>query len=174
MKSLTLAVFSVLFFALSANAQVNPEELAPKEYYDFWIGSWEVSWEEGDGKTGRGTNVIEKTLDGKVIQENFRITEGNNAGFKGTSISVYQPRLQKWKQAWADNNGGYFNFTGQLDGEKRIFKTEVSELKDGSKSIQRMVFYDITEDSITWDWEASNDGGKTWALNWRNFYSRMD
>lgn len=174
MKKVSKAVLLFLFLTVSANAQVKSEKLNPDGYFDFWIGKWEVSWDEGSDKKGRGTNTIEKTLDGKVIQENFRITEGNNAGFKGTSISVYQPKFERWKQAWADNNGGYFDFTGQLDGKKRIFQTEVRKLEDGSKSIQRMVFYDITNESLTWDWEASKDGGKTWTLNWRIFYSRIE
>ena len=173
MKIVSKTVLLILFFTVTANAQVEPEELNPAEYFDFWIGKWEVSWDEGNGKTGRGTNVIEKTLDGKVIQENFQITEGGNAGFKGTSISVYQPKYERWKQAWVDNNGGYYDFTGKLDGDKRIFQTEVREQEDGSQFIQRMVFYGITKDSLTWDWESSKDGGKTWTMNWRIHYERM-
>lgn len=173
MKRLSKAVLLILFFTVSANAQVNPEELDPEEYFDFWIGKWEVSWDEGDGKTGRGTNVIEKSLDETVIQENFKILEGQNKGFKGTSISVYQTKFDRWKQAWADNNGGYFDFTGNLDGNKRIFQTGIRELEEGKQFIQRMVFYDITKDSLTWDWESSDDGGKTWTLNWRIHYKRM-
>lgn len=163
----------VLFFPLQLFSQSSLNELESEDYFDFWVGKWKVNWEEGDS-LGRGTNLIEKTLDGTVIRENFRILEGRNAGFKGTSISVYQPRFERWKQAWADNNGGYFDFTGKTDGGKRIFQTEVFEREDGSQFTQRMVFYDITEDSLTWDWESSIDGGETWRLNWRIFYERME
>lgn len=167
-----LAIISLLF-SVQSIAQNSVDDLEPSEYFDFWVGKWEVSWAEGDNM-GRGTNYVEKILDGTVIQENFRITEGANAGFQGTSLSVYQPGLERWKQAWADNNGGYFDFTGKIDGESRIFQTDFNEGEDGSRSLQRMVFYDIKEDSMTWDWESSNDGGKTWTLNWRIFYERMD
>jgi len=162
----------VMLFPLFSLAQTNINELDPEQYFDFWVGEWEVSWEEGEGDMGCGTNIVEKTLDGSVIQENFRILEGNNKGFKGTSISVYQPRFDRWKQSWADNTGGYFDFTGKIDGNKRIFQTEVVEMEDGRKLIQRMVFYDITDNSMTWDWEASEDGGDTWTLNWRINYIR--
>lgn len=165
-------LFCFLLFPLAALSQISVESLEPEEYFDFWVGQWEVSWEEGDGM-GHGTNHIVKTLDGKVLRENFEITEGQNTGFKGTSISVYQPRFERWKQAWADNNGGYYDFTGMVEGNKRIFQTEVRELEDGRKFTQRMVFYDITNDSMTWDWEASEDGGETWTLNWRIFYDRV-
>lgn len=162
-----------MLIPLASFSQNTIQNLEPQEYFDFWVGKWEVHWEEGDG-TGRGTNHIEKILDETVIQENFRITEGQNKGFKGTSISVYQPRFERWKQAWADNNGGYYDFTGKVDREKRIFQTDVIRRQDGSQVTQRMVFYDITENSLSWDWESSVDGGATWTLNWRIFYERVD
>ncbi|MDZ7807911.1 MAG: hypothetical protein U5K71_12465 [Gracilimonas sp.] len=109
-----------------------------------------------------------------MIQEKFRVNEGQMEGFMGTSISVYNPKTDIWKQAWADNNGGYFDFTGKIDGTDRIFQTDVIERKDGSLFTQRMVFYDITQDSLKWDWESSTDAGKTWKLNWRITYKIID
>ncbi|MEX0723178.1 MAG: hypothetical protein WD357_00565 [Gracilimonas sp.] len=152
----------------------NELEIEPETYFDFWLGGWEVTWEERNGNTGRGTNFIEKTLNGKVIQENFRVNEGLMEGFMGTSISVYNPRTDTWKQAWADNNGGYFDFTGKIDGTNRIFQTDIQEREDGSLFTQRMVFYDITQDSLKWDWESSVDGGESWNLNWRISYIKVD
>lgn len=168
-----LLIAICLCWPMHSYSQRTIDDLEPQEYFDFWVGKWEVSWEEGDGM-GHGTNHIEKTLDGTVIQENFRILEGRNEGFKGTSISVYQPRFERWKQAWADNSSGYYDFTGKIDGEKRIFQTETVDRGDGLPFTQRMIFYEITENSMTWDWESSEDGGETWTLNWRIFYKRMD
>ncbi len=152
----------------------NELSIEPEAYFDFWLGKWEVSWEEGDRATGRGTNFIEKTLGGKVIQENFRVNEGQMKGFMGTSISVYNPRINTWKQAWADNQGGYFDFTGKIDGTNRIFQTDIQEIGPDTLFTQRMVFYDITQDSLKWDWESSVDGGETWVLNWRINYIKID
>jgi len=142
------------------------------QWFDFWIGKWDLSWDKGEGKKGSGINEITKTLDGKVIQENFNIISGKSKGFKGTSISVFNPRKSTWHQAWADSNGGYYNFKGEVDGDKRIFLTELLEMDDGREFIQRMVFYDIGKNKLTWDWEYSNDGGKTWKLSWRIHYER--
>jgi hypothetical protein len=141
--------------------------------FDFWVGTWKVSWTEGEGKAGAGINVIEKILDGKVLQENFQIQEGQNTGFKGKSMSVFNPNTKTWKQAWVDNQGGYFDFTGKIEGNKKMFQTAPRTLPDGSIRIQRMVFYDILSDKFTWDWELSNDGGDTWNLQWRINYTRI-
>jgi hypothetical protein len=106
-----------------------------------------------------------------MVKSSMKILEGQNAGFLGTSISVYNPKTTQWHQAWADNGGGFFNFIGEIDGEKRIFKTLPIE-KDGKIRIQRMVFYEIQRDSFTWDWEGTQDGGQTWNLLWRINYTR--
>jgi hypothetical protein len=165
---LTLLFLCVI--CITKAQEFNPSDTA--KWFDFWVGEWNGSWDEGDGKKGHGTNVITKELDGKVIRENFTITSGQNAGFKGTSISVHQPRQKSWKQAWADNNGGYYDFTGEIDGNKRIFKTAVFERNDKYFQ-QRMVFYAITDQTMTWDWEYSQDGGKSWELSWRINYTRV-
>lgn len=146
-------------------------ELDSARYFDFWAGSWTASWDEGDGVKPLGTNTISWILDGTVLQENFEVKEGMSKGFKGTSLTVFQTRFNRWKQAWADNQGGYFDLVGEFTGEKRILKTQVVERGD-KKIQQRMVFYDITERSMTWDWEMSQDGGATWTLQWRIFYTK--
>lgn len=39
----------------------------PENQFDFWLGEWNVTW----GEDGKGTNHIERILEGKIIQENF-------------------------------------------------------------------------------------------------------
>ena len=162
------------FILLLSTNLVFAQTDSPKSYFDFWVGNWELTWVDANGNEGAGTNVIEKTLDGIVIQENFRALSGAYAGMKGTSLSVYNPQTQIWKQAWADNQGSYFDFTGITEDGRRIFQTEEIELPDGRLIIQRMRFYDIEDESLTWDWESSFDGGETWTIAWRIFYTRAE
>lgn len=170
MKSkLTIVVYFLPLVVWTQELPTNPEN-----YFDFWLGKWEATWDEGEGKIGKGTNHITRILDGKAIQEDFRILEGQSEGFMGMSISVYHARVNTWKQSWADNQGDFFYFKGRFENNKRIFQTEIFELEDGKKFTQRMIFYDITEDSMTWDWESSEDGGETWNLNWKIFYKKME
>lgn len=146
-------------------------ELDSAEYFDFWVGEWSASWDEGDGVVELGTNTITKSLDDKVIIENFRITDGKNKGFKGMSMTVFQPRVNRWKQSWTDNQGGYYDFVGHFDKDKRIFKTAVTQ-KNNKQIQQRMVFHEVKMNSMIWDWELSVDGGESWALQWRIFYKK--
>ncbi|MCR9133659.1 MAG: hypothetical protein NXI08_13840 [bacterium] len=165
MKTILFFIVIIPSFAIAQSTET---------YFDFWVGNWDLTWQHTDGSEGTGTNLIEKTLDGVVIQENFRALTGAYAGLKGTSLSVYNPQTKTWKQAWADNQGSYFDFTGVVENGQRIFQTEEQTLADGRTLIQRMRFYDIEQDTFKWDWESSFDGGVTWTLNWRIFYRRSE
>jgi hypothetical protein len=168
----TILPLLLVGICVTAKAQeLQLDKLDTAQYFDFWVGKWKVTYDEGNGIKEYGTNTIDKILDEVVIRDSFEVTGGQNEGFKGTSISVYQPRLKRWKQAWADNQGGYFDLEGEFVSNKRIFKTQIFER--GDKRIQqRMVFYDIKPNSFTWDWELSTDGGQSWTLSWRILYER--
>lgn len=135
--------------------------------FDFWIGKWKIAYIDNKGDTLHGTNTILPTLDGQVIQENFV----SDVGFKGTSISVYNPQTKMWNQAWADNSGGFFHFVGDMDSGNPVFKTLPIQQNDKTK-VQRMIFREITEHSLTWDWQKSEDNGQNWTLMWRIWYSK--
>lgn len=172
-----LAVFPVIFiFACSVSSSwgqthTSINELDASEYFDFWVGEWDLTWQASNGTTEKGMNTIERVLNGKVIKENFEATTGKLKGYIGKSYSVYNPSSGKWKQTWVDNSGGYLDFVGKFEDNKRIFIREGQD-RNGNPIMQRMVFYDITEDSFTWDWEKSTNNGKSWQLQWRIAYQR--
>ena len=71
-----------------------------------------------------------------------------------------------------DNNGAHMDFTGGWDGHRMTLGRTID--RDGMELRQRMVFRDITADALTWDWEASTDGGETWETKWRIDYERRE
>lgn len=138
---------------------------------DFWVGSWngrsmvpDTSRESG-WRIGKVQNTINKILDGCVIEENF---EGKT--FSGKSYSTYNKQQKIWHQTWVDNSGGYLPLYGIFENDKNIFRRDF--VRNEKKVSSRMVFYNITGDSFTWDWESSKDEGKTWTLSWRIEYTR--
>ncbi|GAB4426280.1 MAG: hypothetical protein Kow002_15620 [Anaerolineales bacterium] len=133
----------------------------PENQFDFWLGEWACTW----GEDGRATNRIARVLDGKVIQENF---EGG--GLLGISHSVWDAERGLWCQTWVDNNGSYLDFTGSFrDGQMILSRDAVVQ---GQACKQRMVWYNITENEFDWNWERSDDGGKTWEVKWQIKYRR--
>ncbi len=66
-------------------------DIQPENQFDFWPGEWYGT----RGKDGKGTNNIERILDGKIIQENFEAPD-----MQGMSVSAYDPERKLWCQAW--------------------------------------------------------------------------
>ncbi len=140
--------------------------LPPERQLDFWLGDWDVAW--GDGQ--RGANRVVRILGSRVIQENF---DGRPAmDFQGMSLSVYHTGLGIWQQTWADSQGNYWHFNGEVQPDQFLFAT-VDRL-NGKDIHLRMVFFNIGADALDWRWERSEDGGVTWELRWQIRYLRSD
>ena len=132
--------------------------------FNFWLGEWDLTWQDG----GSGTNSVRAILDGTVIFESF--DAGPTDTFKGMSFSVYNLALGKWQQTWVDNQGNYLDFVGTyLDG-KMMMERVVTLAK--KTIMQRMVFYNITDTSLDWIWERSEDQGAAWEPLWQIHYKR--
>lgn len=131
------------------------------EQFDFWLGSWDVSWEGGSG-----TNTIGKILDGRVIQEQFEAPQ-----LRGLSVSVFNERSGRWQQTWVDSSGGYLDFVGGLADDGRMILSRQME-QEGQTFHQRMVWYDIAPAALEWNWERSADGGQSWQVLWHISYKR--
>jgi len=158
--------------ALAMQASHAAPAAQPADLFDFWLGDWSVTWKNADGTTGKAHNHVARILDGQVIEEQFDEDAADPPPhLRGRSLSVLQKATGLWRQSWSDNQGGFFAFTASVDGDKRIFATDLRT--DGAQvKGQRMVFRDIAKDSFTWDWESTTDGGKTWTLNWQLSYKR--
>lgn len=154
----------------SSMALAAPPSPQPAELFDFWLGDWQVTWKNADGTTGHARNHVQRILDGQVIEEQFEAAPGGAPHvLRGHSLSVLQQSTGVWRQAWADNEGSFFDFTASVDGERRIFATSLVTEGQMAKG-QRMVFHDITRDGFTWDWEGTTDGGRSWKLLWQLQY----
>ncbi len=173
-KSVFAIILPVIFFFSSQAllAQEAQAYCASEEYrrLDFWVGTWKVSWGSGD-QAGEGTNVISRSLDNCVIQEQFDGGVISGQHFKGMSISIFDSREQQWRQTWMDNQGGFFDFYGQDLGDEFVFQTRQSVKKPGV--LLRMLFTDIKKDSLTWRWQKSEDLGNEWKDLWVISYKRI-
>jgi len=139
--------------------------------FDFWVGKWDLSWKTKDGTLETGSNNIKKILGNKILRENFEALTGSMKGFRGKSWSAYNGATGEWHQTWVDTNGAYLDFVGEIAGDKRIFKRSVTA-RDGKVHLQRMVFSNISDKALDWNWEASIDNGKSWQLKWHIHYQR--
>lgn len=135
--------------------------------FDFWLGNWQLTW----GDNGRGTNEISRILDGRIIQENFSsIPNDENPSFQGISVSAYDAPNNQWRQTWVDNQGAYLDFVGGFQEGKMILSRDAIVQDKPVK--QRMVWFNISDDSFDWAWERSEDDGRSWQTIWPIHYTR--
>ena len=158
-----VATVSATVAASAQTANTPPSPPAQNRQFDFWIGTWSLTWEGGTG-----TNTIRRECDGAVVVEDFAAQTGS--ALKGMSVSVFDARAGQWRQAWVDNQGSYLDFTGGLEGDRMVLSRKANV--QGKDIVQRMVWYNIAQDTFDWNWERSDDEGKTWTVVWKIHYAR--
>jgi hypothetical protein len=169
-----ISIVAATAFALPAfAAEMEPAPPAPPscdsaEHHqmDFWLGEWKLTW---DG--GTGTNRITRDFKNCVIVENFSEAASNKPPhLRGMSVSSYQPLNTMWRQTWVDDQNGYYHLSG---GPKPDGTFVLQTIRMGREpQMTRMVFENIKRDSLTWRWQASDDGA-TWTDKWVIRYDRI-
>ncbi|MFY9561756.1 MAG: DUF1579 family protein [Terriglobales bacterium] len=154
----------------ASGAPANPCAASEQHELDFWVGEWDLTWPGNKAdEVQHGTNSIRRVLENCVVEENF--SGGTDMPLRGKSVSIFDTTAGKWKQTWVDNQGGYLDFVGEFKDGQMILAREVTR-PDGSKGLQRMVFKNIGANEFDWSWEGSQDGGKTWQVQWPIHYKR--
>ena len=129
---------------------------------DFWLGDWSVSW-----PGGAGTNSIRRILDGKVIEEVFECRDADGSVLLGRSLSVRDRSDGTWRQTWVDSSGAYLDLVGvESEGRVAFMRTTAEGVR------QRMVWLNVTADSLRWEWQRSEGDSDQWTAVWALDYRR--
>jgi len=141
---------------------------AENRQFDFWLGEWSVVTSKGE--TAAGDSRIELILEDCVVQENW--TSAGNIGYSGKSYNIYNAALKRWEQYWVDNAGGNIFFYGGLkDGAMDYWTDEIPQ-PDGKKLKRHLQFIKLGPDKVRQFSQGSNDGGKTWFVEYDFTYNR--
>lgn len=145
--------------------------------FDFWVGTWDVnlrvrqpdfSWKD----TRRSVAEIYPILSGKAVLELW--SEDQVAGIKGFSLRYFDTSRDEWVLwlNWPSNNqSGSSSLAGTFrHGRGEFFSTRQGP--NGTETLSRFTFSDITDESLRWDDAFSTDGGQTWTNNWIMEFSR--
>lgn len=137
---------------------------ATRREFDFWLGTWDLSWPPHE----RGTNRISAMYGGRAILEEF--DGGPSIDLRGMSVSTVSPETGQWHQTWVDSDGRYLDFRGAFHDNGMVLERE--GVVDGEPVRQRMIWRDIAADRLTWRWQRSTDAGRTWRTLWEIKYTR--
>ncbi len=141
--------------------------------FDFEIGTWTThlkrlvhplsgsnTWVECNG-----TTVVRKVWGGKA---NLVELEANCPGghFEGLSLRLYNPQSHQWSLNFSNSNDGTLSqpTIGEFKNGRGEFFDQ--EPLNGRAILVRFVIFDITPNSCHFEQSFSDDGGKTWEVNW--------
>lgn len=141
--------------------------------FEFAIGTWHThlkrlqrpltgstTWIEYDG-----TSVIRKVWDGRANLVELDVT-GPGGRIVGLSLRLYNPESRQWSLNFANASVGTMSVptVGEFRNGRGEFYDQ--ESFNGKMILIRNVFTDITPASYRFEQSFSDDGGKTWELNW--------
>lgn len=136
--------------------------------FDFWIGEWNVvSTQDG---IPRGHSRIALILGKCVIEENW---SSLGVAYEGKSYNVYNSSLQRWEQFWVDNSQGMIHFYGGLKDGVMDYWTDDMPQPGGKKLRRHLQFFNLGPDKVRQFSQGSNDGGKTWSVEYDLTYNRV-
>jgi len=141
--------------------------------FDFEIGTWKThvsrrlrpltgstSWVEYDG-----TSVVRTVWSGGANLVELDVA-GPAGRIEGLSLRLYNPQSRQWSLNFANRKGGSLSppTVGEFrDGRGEFF---AQETLDGRAILVRFVISNITPDSCRFEQAFSDDGGRTWEVNW--------
>ena len=82
------------------------------------------------------------------------------------SLRLYDPQSHQWSLNFANSSGGSLSqptIGGFKDGRGEFFDQETL---NGPAILVRFVISDVTPNSAHFEQSFSEDGGKTWEVNW--------
>jgi hypothetical protein len=150
-----------------------PPERDGQHDFDFEIGTWKTHLRRlAHPLTGstqwvelNGTSVVRKIWEGRANLVELEV-DGPNGHIEGLSLRLYDPTSHQWSLNFASSKGGGF---GQPTiGEFKNGRGEFFDYENfnGRMILVRNVWSDITPNSCHFEQAFSDDGGKTWEVNW--------
>jgi hypothetical protein len=141
--------------------------------FDFEIGTWKTQLKRRlhplTGSTTwvemEGTSVVRKVWNGRANLLQLE-ADGPSGHFEGLSLRLYDPQSHQWRLNFSNSNDGIMAqpTIGEFKNGRGEFYDQ--ELLNGRAILVRFVISDITANSAHFEQSFSNDGGKTWEVNW--------
>lgn len=149
--------------------------------FDFEIGTWQTRLSRlakplsGDTTWIQyaGTTVVRKVWDGRANLVELDVA-GPAGRIEGLSLRLYNPQSRQWSLNFSNSRGGTLAVpsVGEFRNGRGEFYSH--EEYDGRMILVRFVILPLTPDSYRFEQSYSDDGGRTWELNWVAIDTRVD
>ncbi len=182
--SLTVVLGSVQGRAQqSSDSKTSSGERDGQHDFDFEIGSWKIhlkkllhpltgskEWVEFDG-----TSVTRKVWNGRSQLEEFETDSPGGGHIEGMTLRLYDPQTHQWSLYWATSKSSAIGVPtiGEFrNGVGEFFDTEPSG-PNGRSILVRFIWSNTTTNMPHFEQSFSDDGGKTWEVNWITDQTRV-
>jgi hypothetical protein len=152
--------------------------------FDFELGTWKIhlkrllhpltgsmTWVEFDG-----TSVTRKVWGGRADLEEFETDSPAGGHIEGLTLRLYDPQTHQWNLYWATSKSGTMGppTIGEFkDGRGEFYDTEPSG-PNGRAILVRFIWSKTNTNSPHFEQSFSDDGGKTWEVNWITDQTRVN
>jgi hypothetical protein len=166
--------------ASKAGIQQAPTERDGQHDFDPLLGSWKYhlkrrlhpltgsnTWVEFDG-----TGVCHKVWDGGSQLDTLEV-DGPTGHIEGLTLRLYNPQSHQWRLYWANSKIGILDppQIGEFKNGRGEFFAQ--DTVNGKTILIRFVWTDMTTNSPHFEQSFSDDGGKTWEVNWITNQTRV-
>jgi hypothetical protein len=149
--------------------------------FDFEIGTWKThlkrlvhplsgsnEWTEYEG-----TTIVRKVWNGRANLVEL-VADGPAGHFEGLSLRLYNPQSRQWSLNFANAASG--SLSQPTIGAFKNGRGEFYDQEDfnGRAVLVRFLVIPVDADAIRFEQAFSDDGGKTWEVNWIATDTRMD
>ncbi len=172
---LALGCLLLISFSQTTTAQVKTQSAMRDGQHDFdWeIGTWKThlkrllrpltgstTWVEYEG-----TSIVRKVWNGRANLLELEAS-GPAGHFQGLSLRLYNPEAHQWSLNFSNINSGSMSepTMGEFKNGRGEFYDQ--ETLNGRAIFVRFIISDITPISARFEQSFSDDGGKTWEVNW--------
>lgn len=164
--------------SIPALGQASPRD--GQHDFDFELGSWKThlrrllrpltgstSWVEYEG-----TTLVTKVWNGRANLVELQV-DGAAGHLEGLSLRLYNPQSRQWSLNFSNSAGGTLSppSIGEFRNGRGEFLSQ--ETLNGRAILVRFIISDITPTSCHFEQAYSDDGGKTWEVNWIATDTRM-
>lgn len=161
--------------------QLPPKERDGQHAFDWEFGDWKINIKRLKDPLSGSTTWTESTgtvsqrmiWNGKANLAEVAM-EGPNGRREFLALRLYNPKTNQWTLNFAGSSGGGFNVPmfGEFKNGTGTFYDQ--EPFNDRAILVRFIFAAATPNSGRYDEQAfSNDGGKTWEVNWVNDYKKV-
>jgi len=177
-------LFSLLGFARqsSETPKTGTQSAAERDGqhdFDWELGNWKLHVQRlqhpltGSDKwiELNGTVVVRKVCERRGNLAEIEV-DGPTGHIEFLSLRLYNPKSHQWSLNFASSNDGTLSvpMIGEFKNGRGEFYDQ--ETFNGKSIFVRFVFSAVSPDSGRSEQSFSEDGGKTWEVNWINTYTR--